>query len=114
MKTVCLTRKKKLSSQLTCYIYRRVLCFQFTGLRSSRGSRRGFARRPCDIYLEIDRRLGRLVRVLLPGQQASDVAPEVLHVGVVEELLYADLGVGFGLLHFGIDRLLYGYFNFLW
>ena len=54
------------------------------------------------------------MRVLLPGQQSSDVAAVVLHIGVVEELFYADLGVGFGLLDFGIDRLLYGYFNFLW
>lgn len=72
--------------------------------------RRGF----CDIHSEIDGFLCRLVRVLLPGQQSSDVAAVVLHIGVVEELFYADLGVGFGLLDFGIDRLLYGYFNFLW
>ena len=62
---------------------------------------------------EVDGLLGLLVRVLLPRQQASDVAAEVVLVGVVEELLHADLGVGFGLLDFGVDLLLYGYLNFL-
>ena len=53
------------------------------------------------------------MRVLLPWQQASDVAAEVLLVGVVVQLFYADLGVGLGLLHLGIDGLLNGYLNFL-
>ena len=68
---------------------------------------------PCKIHSEVDGRLGLLVRVLLPWQQASDVAAEVLLVGVVVELFHADLRVGLGLLHLGIDGLFDGYLNFL-
>ena len=50
---------------------------------------------------------------LLPRDESLDVAPDVVLVDVVVELLSADLNVGLGLLHIGVHFLSDGQLDLL-
>ena len=56
-------------------------------------------------HLQVLRRLSLLVLKLLPGEESPQLALEILLVHVVVQLLSADLAVGLGLLHVGVDLL---------